>query len=114
MIGKFWVQGWRATTKEEKAQMLDRIVNERWNSSTMLCIRVVWLGKEESSYIKEEFKKIKWEGIILVPLCGVKEKCELWSAIDHILHLLLLLDLFIRCPSVSYVLFLVLALVAIA
>lgn len=43
----------------------------------VLCIRVVLLGKEESSYIKEEFKKIKWEGIILVPLCGVKEKCAL-------------------------------------
>ena len=55
----------------------------------VLCIQVVLLGKEESSYIKEEFQKIKWEGIILVPLCGIKEKCALWSAIDHILHLLL-------------------------
>lgn len=43
----------------------------------VLCVQVVLLGKEESSYIKEEFQKIKWEGIILVPLRGIKEKCAL-------------------------------------
>lgn len=43
----------------------------------VLCIQVVLLGKEESSYIKGEFQKIKWEGIILVPLRGIKEKCAL-------------------------------------
>lgn len=57
--------------------MLDRIENEMKLIDLVLCIRAVLLGKEECSCIKEEFQKIKWEGIILVPLCGVKEKCEL-------------------------------------
>lgn len=47
----------------------------------LVLYRVVLLGREEC-FVRDcrekELKRVKREGITLLPLCGIKENVELW------------------------------------